>query len=202
MGGFGSGWHRGGRREVEDVRSVDVRRWHRDGLLEGRDDAGAVTRHRWRWTDAAGRPTASITFDTRPDDVTLLYRQTSRERATDIRQRVALAWMPLHFGGARPWFVCPLCRRRVALLYLLNPPACRHCHRLSYRSRNQTDTDRGIDQCHKLQERHGGQHGALGELGPRPKGMHRTTWARIEARHERSRRRALATMAHRLGVRL
>jgi hypothetical protein len=43
------------------------------------------------------------------------------------------------FGGLRWWFQCPLCRRRVQKLFL--PPrasrfACRHCHNLSYATRN------------------------------------------------------------------
>jgi len=42
-----------------------------------------------------------------------------------------------HFGGTRWWFRCPVCRRRVAVLY--RPPrvkqlACRHCHDLTYES--------------------------------------------------------------------
>ncbi len=38
-------------------------------------------------------------------------------------------------GGYRYWFVCPICRARVAKLYAQEPfIACRHCHGLKYRT--------------------------------------------------------------------
>lgn len=50
---------------------------------------------------------------------------------------------PCHFGGYRYWFECPLlkdgihCKRRVGVLYLSgNYFGCRHCHELTYASRN------------------------------------------------------------------
>ena len=57
---------------------------------------------------------------------------------------VALDWSPCPFGGARPWFLCPLvvvgepCRRRVRILYRpwgSRYFGCRRCHHLTYRSR-------------------------------------------------------------------
>lgn len=39
------------------------------------------------------------------------------------------------FGGARCWFLCPRCARRVAKLYLVTPRfECRHCNDLAYQS--------------------------------------------------------------------
>ena len=59
-----------------------------------------------------------------------------------IRLPVRVAWTPCHFGGRRPWFLClgRGCGRRVAKLCLpLRGGAsyylCRHCHDLTYRSR-------------------------------------------------------------------
>src|SRR5215813_15432770 len=37
---------------------------------------------------------------------------------------------------ALPWFECPLCGRRCRHVYLLDPIACRRCHRLDYASRH------------------------------------------------------------------
>ena len=57
---------------------------------------------------------------------------------------VALDWTPCPFGGARPWFRCPLvvggepCGRRVRILYRpwgARYFGCRHCYGLSYRTR-------------------------------------------------------------------
>jgi hypothetical protein len=49
-----------------------------------------------------------------------------------------------YFGGKRYWFECPIytrgafCGKRVAVLYLYNNLfACRHCHNLTYISRNE-----------------------------------------------------------------
>lgn len=47
-----------------------------------------------------------------------------------------------NYGGKRYWFLCPICKKRVAKIYL--PPkgkyfACRACHYLTYRSCNEHD---------------------------------------------------------------
>jgi hypothetical protein len=34
-----------------------------------------------------------------------------------VEQRVPLLWTPCTFGGARPWFGCPRCAKRVAIVY-------------------------------------------------------------------------------------
>ncbi len=62
---------------------------------------------------------------------------------------IALVTSPLPWGGFRFWFLCPLlgpnrdgCERRVDKLYLprgCQEFGCRHCHCLSYRSRNESD---------------------------------------------------------------
>jgi hypothetical protein len=48
---------------------------------------------------------------------------------------IALAYTPCNFGGKQVWFVCPLCSKRVAILYE-GPKSlsCRTCNRLKYRS--------------------------------------------------------------------
>ena len=81
-----------------------------------------------------------------PAVVTVLVgeRQLALRYATDrgaVRQAVGLSRTACHFGGARPWFVCPgregACGRRTATLYY-DPDgrrfACRSCLGLAYRS--------------------------------------------------------------------
>jgi len=49
-----------------------------------------------------------------------------------------------HYGGERYWFLCPFrkadgkqCKKRVGVLYLKGDYfACRHCHKLTYKTRN------------------------------------------------------------------
>jgi hypothetical protein len=60
---------------------------------------------------------------------------------------VRLVATDCHLGGVRWWFVCPLsangviCGRRVRKLYLRgNDFGCRHCHRLTYTSSQQSDS--------------------------------------------------------------
>jgi len=45
-----------------------------------------------------------------------------------VPQNIRVSWTACRFGGARPWFHCPYCDRRVAILYW-NFAAyfCRHC---------------------------------------------------------------------------
>lgn len=52
----------------------------------------------------------------------------------DFSENVEATATPCFFGGARYWFLCPLCRKRVAVLYLKNSFGCRDCHNLMYAS--------------------------------------------------------------------
>ncbi|WP_442485602.1 hypothetical protein [Aeoliella sp. SH292] len=72
--------------------------------------------------------------------ITLHYR---RNDAENIEVPIRLQSTPGQFGGRRWWFTCPLmvagvpCQRRVGKLYLPTGAryyGCRHCHRLTYRS--------------------------------------------------------------------
>ena len=80
-----------------------------------------------------------------PVGVALVHPETAEDGWEDpTGYAVPLEWTPCHFGGVRPWFRCSLvangvpCRRRCRILY--RPWGalyfgCRHCHRLTYRSR-------------------------------------------------------------------
>ena len=55
-----------------------------------------------------------------------------------MREPVELEWSECTYGGRRPWFLCPDCRERVALLYLGDGHfRCRHCLRLVYESQRE-----------------------------------------------------------------
>lgn len=56
-------------------------------------------------------------------------------------QRIPIVWASVHFGGLRPWLVCPVspegveCGRRCGRLFLVGGKlGCRKCHQLTYRS--------------------------------------------------------------------
>jgi hypothetical protein len=62
-----------------------------------------------------------------------MMRLQAKIEALGINIRITTT--PCYFGGARQWFLCPNCERRVATLY--KPPTkdelmCRKCHDLQY----------------------------------------------------------------------
>lgn len=183
MGGMGSGrrWHYGAKDTTVDYRSIDVRRWMRDGML---------TPHRtfvtkWlRNEEIVG----SIQVQTEPDWVILTYRHRSGgEDWKDQSYPVYLDWTNCHLGGQRPWFLCPAdgCGRRVAILYGARIFACRHCYELAYPSQREADYDRFARRADKIRERLGWRQGILNPKGwTKPKGMHWRTFERLNAQHD------------------
>lgn len=173
MGGSGSGtWQARRRGTVEHARlALNVRALQRAGsLVPGRISeakAGAYAFH----------------VEASAEGVELVYRAglAGKELAT-IRESVAVEWTPCHYGGSRPWFNCPGCARRVALLYLHGDRLrfrCRKCLRLLYESQRESDADRARRCANKIRRRlrlnlwpGEPEHG-------RPKGMHHTTYGRL-----------------------
>jgi hypothetical protein len=96
--------------------SIDVRRWHRDGLLRPGQTFP------WTWS-RGGEQLASIGVAVEAEAVLLTFKWRRRGAGewTRGRQTVALTWTQCHLAGARPWFLCPedtgegkCCGRRVA----------------------------------------------------------------------------------------
>ena len=130
-----SRWPFGGRDTCELYKSIDVRRWHREGrLLAGRQFS-------WSWT-SGGEPSGTINVLTEVDAVVLIYRVRSfLAEWKSTEQRVSITSTNSNFGGRRPWFICSVrsntqyCGRRVAVLYLAGESfACRKCYGLAYAS--------------------------------------------------------------------
>jgi len=186
MGGYGSGRYRSDAKgEIDHVRFVDVRRWHRDGLLEPRDGPDwSCNFHNWNWK-RDGKTVASISFDTKPGQVILKY--SHRRPGQDwqsIHQTVMLDYTPCNYGRERPWFLCPSCNQRVAILYINGPPACRLCKNLTYTSQKESDLDRMLRGASKTEKRIPDSGGGLfGGMGEKPKGMHWQTYWRLADRH-------------------
>jgi len=84
---------------------------------------------------------------------------------------ISLTWTALYYGGQRPWFICPGCGSRVAILYLYSHQfLCRECHGITYSSRCEGTLDTLLIREKKLLEKLGG-HQFL-----KPKGMHLKTF--------------------------
>ena len=87
---------------------------------------------------------------------------------------IGLAWSGCHYGGQRPWFLCPACNGRVAKLFDYGRGGfqCRQCHDYRYRSQSRGQVWRLLDKANKLRAR-------LGPDETRPRGMHERTYRRL-----------------------
>lgn len=91
---------------------------------------------------------------------------------------VTLSFTPCNFGGSRPWYDCPDCGRRVAILYHWKQWwFCRTCLGLTYSSSQGGDLDRAIRQVGKLRARLDGSETIFDPWPRKPPRMHwRTYW--------------------------
>ena len=170
MGGPGSGnrYRWGAKASTDACQRLDLSSLHQGGWLR----PGSCGTIRW-WRGE--RLTSSIGWvvDGRAGIATALelrYAVGSEE----IRYRVPIAWTACHFGGRRPWFVCPGagCRRRAAVLYGRRLFLCHRCHDLAYASTRQEPGERALRKAQRIRERLGGSANMLEPFPPKPKGMH------------------------------
>jgi len=183
MGGSGSGrrWFFNSKETTSDHRTLDVRRWKKDGLLF---NGSAFS---WQWLRRK-KVIASIRIRVEEDKVNLIYRHQNRGETEwkDENYPVSLDWTPCHIGGERPWFLCPAkgCNRRIAILYDGGIFACRHCYNLAYESQRETPDNRATRKADKIREKLDWEPGILNPNGWKPKGMHWKTYERLTAKHD------------------
>ena len=150
--------------KAEGCRHIDVRRWHREGILRD-GQAGS-----WQWRDPeTGKQTAAIGYWASVDSVTLGYSIDGDPR----RQVIRLTATTCNYGGTRRWFTCPIRGERVAVLFLrAGRFACRDCQRIAYSSQSG-------DVCDRTWRKQAKAEAKLGPNWARPKGMHATTRERL-----------------------
>ena len=195
MGGIGSGRRPGysGKRATEDSTPLDIRRMARSGALTpGRTSS-------WEWT-VNDLVHSSIRIRAETGMVTLSYTYRPREAAPEvINQFVDVETTPCTLGGSRPWFSCPTCRRRVAVIYGAGRLfACRRCQGLAYASQNESGDDRATRRAGRIRKLLGWPAGILNGPGGKPVGMHWRTYQRLIAEHDAMVSVAFAGMAKRL----
>lgn len=164
-GGMRCGAGRPGyRAKAEQLQRVDVREWARRGYLRG------ACSFSWSW-NRGGEPSGSIGVSVHgPDALTLRYTFTADSGARNVAERLTILNSACAYGGARPWFACPRCARRVAMLYLRGGYfACRRCKRVAYSSQSEDALDRLWRKQHRIEAR-------LGQHWRRPKGMRQATY--------------------------
>ncbi|TAK30436.1 MAG: hypothetical protein EPO21_19230 [Chloroflexota bacterium] len=183
MGGPGSGgnWYRWHKKDTADgCCKLDVRYLHRRKLMI----PGHYTTLRWsRGEQEAG----SIGLMAYTDRVELRYRHRhGNSEWQDVTEAVKLTWTECHYGGRRPWFICPgvvngvSCGRRVAILYDGGRYfLCRHCYDLTYESRREDRMNRALSKAQNIRRRLGGSASMLAPFPEKPKGMHWKTYVRL-----------------------
>jgi hypothetical protein len=160
----------GHRAKAEQLRRVDVREWARRGYLRG------ACSFSWSW-NRGGEPSGSIGVAVHgPDALTLSYAFTADGGARHVAERLAIVSTACAYGGERPWFICPRCKIRVAVLFLRGGYfACRRCKRVAYSSQSEDILDR-------LWRKQRWIEAMLEENWRRPKGMRAATYRSLIAK--------------------
>ncbi len=183
MGGIGSGrhWRYDSKATTSDYRAIDVRKWKRKELLKPGSSFS------WQWS-RGDQVLASIQVNAKTDRIILTYRYKNKASNWEkVTYPIYLNWTPCNLGGKRPWFSCPIrkCHRRVAMLYWGGIFACRHCYKLAYSSQREELHDRAARRADKIRDRLDWEPGILNGEGLKPKRMHRKTFQRLRAIHNK-----------------
>jgi hypothetical protein len=163
MGKGGMRWGAGrpaSKGKCEASQRIDVREWARRGMLVPGCSGS------WRWTNTStGEETGSIGYCVEQGAVVLSYALNGESKT----QRVPLLTTPCNYGNSRPWFACPYCAARVAVIYMRRGGFyCRKCAGVAYYSQSEDAIGRAWRKQQKAEAR-------LGRGWARPKGMHATT---------------------------
>lgn len=141
----------------------------------------------WLWK-IAGKSAANIKIQVEGNRFILLYRHRGNGRA---EESMRITWTACNYGGKRPYFLCPSCDSRVAILYLIGRYfLCRRCHNLTYSSQNESEVDRLFRKVRKIRRRLGASMDLTQPILWKPKGMHQRTFDRL--RHQASKDLAIA----------
>jgi hypothetical protein len=145
VGGHGSGrWHDHEKATaVEDCLFLDTALLCRDRLLQRRSAEG-----RFDWRDSSDRIVQSANFilehDATPNGPRLLVFFVAAEGPSAlVRGQIFLKASRPQFGGQRWWFICPRCSGLARKLFMPLGKAwfgCRRCHKLTYRSCQESHT--------------------------------------------------------------
>ncbi len=178
MGGYGSG-RSTCNLKAEDCRSLEVSSLHREGCLRAGQRGG------WVWS-REGQEVGRIGYTSTASSLILDYRVRQHGGEWEpITQTVPFTYVQCHYGGQRPYFLCPgvvsgqHCRRRVGKLFAGGTYfLCRHCYNVSYSSQSEAQYDRLLRRANKLRIALGGEPGSASWIAERPKGMWHRTYQR------------------------
>lgn len=187
---FGAG-RPGWKRKAEVSLALDVRQLARKGRLK----PGCFS---WSWTythtgESAGSVNVRVTGS--PEQVILSYQWTpSGGEPRTMECALPIERTNCNYGGTRPWFLCPKCQRRCAVVYFGGGSyACRRCNQIAYYSQSEDLMDRAFRKKRKLEAR-------LVDGWGKPKGMHWRTYERLRFQLKVNEYRLSMCFASRLGM--
>jgi hypothetical protein len=159
---------------TDDMLKLDIRKLHKDGLLK----QGLYYTSDW---SRNGNPIGSISIKTEYDRICLIYRNRSGNAIEweNIETFVNITWTKCNYGGYRPWFLCPKCYRRVAILYGGKYFLCRHCHNLAYESQKASKEARPLDSYLCRIEKIKKRLKSSDYFPKRPKYMHKKNYSKL-----------------------
>ena len=163
------------RKDTDPLLKLDIRTLHKMGALQ----PTALTTHEWkRGPDPAGSMQTYMRAS--GDALTLIYsRRVNDETWENVKEPVWLDATPCTYGGERPWFRCPRCSKRCAVLFGLSGYfRCRTCHDLAYSSTREDAYERALRRTRTFQGKLGGtSDDDAFTIPPKPGGM---TWSRYD----------------------
>ena len=171
---------------------LDVRQLHQRDCLR----PGLAFSWSWSWGD---EPAGSISIFTSADSIRLSYSTRTGEQVDEL---VDLDRTPCTYGGARTWFLCPRCGRRVGVLFAGRRFLCRHCHGIAYAVENEDKISSLLRRSNKLRERVQAKAGTAYPVTFKPKGMHQKTFDRIRREIQEVEAGFWMAEARRLGITL
>ena len=184
----------GARTTCKSCKSIDVRRWHREGLLS----AGQY--FTCSWTHSSGERSGSINVSTERDAVVLTY-QTRHSRLPSGNQSVSECRssgptatsaddVP---GSSVRWFATAdtagagsRCSTTCGSYF-----ACRRCYGLAYASQQESLRERGLLKAQKILIRLGAKPDLFELFPEKPPRMHWRTYERLRRVYEIARDRSI-----------
>ncbi|MFC1844045.1 hypothetical protein ACFLZ5_04585 [Thermodesulfobacteriota bacterium] len=175
MGGLGSGtWlRRNTKKTVDSKYKIDVRLLNKDGWLET-STCGALTIFKNQ------RDSIAVAYEKEADCIVLQNQYCEIDR---FSQKIELTQTSCHYGGKRPWFECPTCKNRVAVLYFcLSHFQCRKCSNLTYPCQKEREVFRLFRKARKIRKQLNASTYWEISIRVKPKGMHNKTFNRLRCK--------------------
>jgi hypothetical protein len=157
---------------VETALALDIRALAHAGNLGNSLSVFATT-----WTHGLSESSVGVTV-LNGRRALVSYRDARGEVTTE---HIVFQWTTCNFGGTRPWWTCPQCDRRCAIVYARGawPFMCRLCANLTYETAQSDASTRAICKSNRRRARLGWE--LTEPFPPKPKGMHWRTFERLFA---------------------